>query len=181
MISTSAIFPPLILTLTARISRPPGAHTSPTEPSSNAGRTNLAIAAKDTAPRAHSRAPWISRAAPGRAATSSICTTTSGSKSATRPSISPARSASRNELTTSRCCRRSASGTFATPCARRRARWPVVASPSACAPQSCQFHRRTNRTCRAGQTRPAPAVSAGRERRGALVLQNPQEALPVRD
>ena len=114
-------------------SRPPGANTTPTSPSTSAGWANRAACAKAIAPLAQFRAPCTSVGLPEAAAALSTRTTTSGSSTARSPLKSPPRKAATKALTTSRWQVRSVLTVLSAPCTRRRAR---LAGCLACRPRN---------------------------------------------
>jgi len=107
------------VTLSTINSRPSGATTIPTAPFTSAG---CASRARPENCLATAGAPRTSLDAPEGMAALSARNTTSGSSAASSASKSPPREAARKASTTSRWRVRSASGTVATPCTRRRAR-----------------------------------------------------------
>ena len=133
---------------------PPGAQTSPAEPSTRAGCAPLARPKKVAATAA---APRTSLAAPTRTAAPSERSTTSGSSNASRASSSPPREAARKASTTSRWRVWLPPLTAVPPCTRRR---PRLASCLAAAGVrstigAISSKGRSNRSCSTNATRSA--------------------------
>ena len=100
--STSTIFPPLIVKPMTENGRPRGATTTPAAPFTSAGRTNGESREKVSVCSATARAPRTSLDRPARTAPPSIRSTTSGSSTASSASKSPSREAAKKASTTSR-------------------------------------------------------------------------------